>query len=75
MSLVLRAQITIDLNADDFVVAADHQKRVEALLQQVRDIYPQAELLLRERKTRRARRVHAEYVAREHTGRLADYVD
>lgn len=72
----LRAEITIEIDADDFVVAADHQRRVESLLNQVREAYPQAGLLLRERKERTAaRRFRPEEPLRERTGRLSQYAD
>lgn len=48
----LRAQITIDIEARDFVDAADHQRRLEELVQTIKHEYSQAELLLRERRER-----------------------
>lgn len=50
----LSGQISIELTVDDFVEAADHQKRLEALLKQVQDIYPDATLAMRERRQRKA---------------------
>jgi hypothetical protein len=50
----LSGQISIELTVDDFVEAADHQKRLEALLKQVQDIYPNATLAMRERRQRKA---------------------
>lgn len=46
----LSGQISIELTADDYVAAADHQKRIEGLLAMIRDIYPEATLTLRERR-------------------------
>lgn len=48
----LRAQITIDIEARDFVDAADHQRRLEELVQAIKGEYSQAALLLRERRER-----------------------
>jgi hypothetical protein len=48
----LRAQITIDIEARDFVDAADHQRRLEELVQEIKGEYSQAELQLRERRER-----------------------
>jgi len=50
----LCGQISIELNVDDFVEAADHQKRLEGLLRLIRDSYPGATLAMRERRQRKA---------------------
>lgn len=49
----LCGQISIELTVDDFVQAADHQRRLEALLSQIRASYPEATLAMRERRERR----------------------
>jgi hypothetical protein len=49
----LRAHILIDIDAPDFVAAATHQRAVEDVLKTVQDLYPQAQLELRERRERR----------------------
>ncbi|CAN7490118.1 hypothetical protein LJR164_003336 [Phenylobacterium sp. LjRoot164] len=49
----LWGQISIELNVGDYVEAAEHQRRLEALLVQVRAAYPEATLLMRERRERR----------------------
>ncbi|HEY8004144.1 MAG TPA: hypothetical protein VIE16_07950 [Phenylobacterium sp.] len=49
----LCGQISIELTVDDFVEAADHQKRLESLLKMIRDSYPDATLAMRERRQRR----------------------
>lgn len=49
----LRGQISIELNVGDYVEAAEHQRRLEALLAQVRAVYPGAKLQMRERRERR----------------------
>jgi hypothetical protein len=48
--MMLSGQISIELTVDDYVAAADHQKRIEGLLALIRDIYPNATLTLRERR-------------------------
>lgn len=75
MSIVLRAQITIDLNADDFVGAADHQRRIEELLQSVRRVYEEARLEFRERRPRPPRRVQASRPLKHFTAAAAEYDD
>ena len=52
--MMLCGQISIELVVDDFVEAADHQKRMEALMAAIRQTYPQATLNMRERRERRA---------------------
>jgi hypothetical protein len=49
----LTGQISIELSVDDFVEAADHQKRLEELLGLVRRSYPEATLNMRERRERK----------------------
>lgn len=51
----LRAIITIDIEAADFVDAAEHQRRIEDLLQEMRAIYSNATLDFRERRQARRR--------------------
>ena len=55
----LRAEITIEVDAKDFVGAADHQRRIEALMQSVRREYQEARLEFRERKPRPPRNLPA----------------
>jgi hypothetical protein len=50
----LCGQISIELTVDDFVEAADHQKRLEGLLATIRASYPDATLAMRERRERKA---------------------
>jgi hypothetical protein len=70
----LRAQITIDLDAADYVDAADHQRRFQNLLQTVKQQYPQAECLFRERRVRPAvRQSSPPPKVRRQTGRLHQY--
>jgi hypothetical protein len=49
----LCGQISVELNVGDYIEAADHQKRLEGILQQVRDAYPDATLAMRERRQRK----------------------
>jgi hypothetical protein len=55
--MVLCGQISIELSVDDFVAAADHQRRFQDLLSLVREAYPDATLTLRERRPRKALRL------------------
>jgi len=50
----LCGQISVELNVGDYVEAADHQKRLEEILRQVRAAYPDATLSMRERRERKA---------------------
>ncbi|HEY3950796.1 hypothetical protein [Phenylobacterium sp.] len=52
--MTLCGQISIELVVDDFVEAADHQRRIEALMARIRETYPHATLNMRERRVRRA---------------------
>ncbi|MBU1538164.1 MAG: hypothetical protein KKC29_02380 [Alphaproteobacteria bacterium] len=71
----LRAQITIDILANDFVDAAEHQRRIEVLMQAVQQEYHQAELMFRERRDRplRGNQVAAEPRSVHYTGRMHEY--
>ena len=46
----LRAQIVIDVDAHDFVEAAEHQVRIEQFLQELKPSYPAVILTFRERR-------------------------
>jgi hypothetical protein len=50
----LCGQISVELDVGDYIEAADHQKRLETLLRQIRDVYPSATLAMRERRQRKA---------------------
>jgi len=72
--LRLRAQITIDIEANDFVAAADHQRRVEDFITQIREVYGEAGLVLKERRAplgASAARPPAR--SRKHTGAVNAY--
>jgi hypothetical protein len=74
----LRALITIDIDADDYVDAADHQRRLQTLVEAIQADYPQASLQLRERRARRGRRNEGSgdtvTQLKHYTGRLNRYV-
>ena len=70
----LRAHILIDIDASDFVAAATHQRAVEDVLKQVQDLYPQAQLELRERRERRDATPRAESTQpKQATGAVSRY--
>lgn len=73
MTIALRAQITIDLTADDFVCAADHQRRIESLMGAIKDAYAEAALEFRERRPRPARRLRPQKALKPYTGAVASY--
>ena len=56
--LRLRAQITIDIEAADFVSAADHQRQVEGSIENIRQTYADTNLVLRERRELAGPREH-----------------
>lgn len=53
VTMKLCGQISVELNVGDYVEAADHQKRLEEILRQVRAAYPGATLAMRERRERK----------------------
>jgi hypothetical protein len=66
--------ITIDIEADDFVAAADHQRRIAGLIADLKGAYEQADLSFRERRPRPERSpLRAVLGVRQGTGRLHDY--
>ena len=71
----LRAQITIDIHADDFADAAEHERRIQTLMEMVQSEYRQAALLFRERRDRPVRGTPAASSARpiHYTGRMHEY--
>jgi hypothetical protein len=54
VAMRLRAQITLDIDADDYVCAAEHQRLLEVYLEKITERYPTAKLLIRERRERNA---------------------
>jgi hypothetical protein len=73
MTIALRAQITIDLMADDFVCAADHQRRIESLMGAIKDVYEEAALEFRERRPRAEQRPRRLDPARRPIGAVDAY--
>lgn len=72
----LRAQITVDVDADDYISAAEHQKRLEDLFHNLQRDYEHAEL---EFKTRRGgvapRSKSTPHPVRRASGHLHAYED
>lgn len=78
MTMKLRAVITIDIEARDFVDAAEHQRQIEKVLTQVTDLYPTAALVFRERRASARSASSNGAPAKppaQPTGRLSSYVD
>jgi hypothetical protein len=71
----LWGQISIELNVEYFVEAADHNKRLEDMLRLVRASYPEATLAMRERRQRRPTPVVRARPPGLGTGRLNDYAE
>jgi hypothetical protein len=72
--LRLRAQITIDIEAADFVAAADHQRAVEGFIDGIRQVYADTSLVLKERRVLAGpREPRPEPGQRRPTGRLNSY--
>ncbi len=49
----LRAQIVVDIDAKNYVEAAEHQRHLELFLEHVKSRYAAAQLQFRERRERR----------------------
>lgn len=49
----LRAQIVVDLNAGNYIEAAEHQSLLQEFLKGLQNRYPKASLTIRERRERR----------------------
>jgi len=73
MSIPLRAQIIIDIDATDFVSAADHQKRIESLMGTIHAAYDAAVLEIKERRPKNRRRALPPGLQGPFTGRLSVY--
>jgi hypothetical protein len=73
-TLRLRAEIVIEVDAADFVEAAQHQSRLETFVEQLHDLYPRARLVIRERRDRGPKPVAVRPSGRT-TGRLHAYDD
>jgi hypothetical protein len=53
MGLRLRVAFTIDIDAEDFIAAAEQQRVLQAFEAQLREVYPQAAMNIKERRQRR----------------------
>lgn len=71
----LKATFTIELEAVDFVAAADLQRDLEQTLSGLRQQFPQAELRLTERRRREQDRGRRSATGAGITGRLNAYRD
>lgn len=50
MTLKLRTEISIEIVAEDFIEAAEHQRRLQVFMSGLRGEYPAAEMVIRERR-------------------------
>lgn len=50
MGLKLRTEISIEIEAADFIEAAEHQRRLQVFMNGLRGEYPAAEMVIRERR-------------------------
>ncbi len=69
----LRVTITIDVDAADYLEAAEHQKRLESYLSSVRTEYPAAEISAKERRGPRPVSRHEPRRLRVNSGKLHAY--
>lgn len=70
----LRAQITIDLQVQDYIEAAEHQRRISLIAERVQADYAQAELEFRQRRDRLSSAARPPVQGRIHyTGRMREY--
>lgn len=70
----LSGLISIDLPRCDVLTASDHRGHLEDILGYIRDTYPEATLVVRERRERRAA-VPAAPAPRAQTGALNQYAE
>jgi hypothetical protein len=68
----LRAEILIEFDAEDFIEAATHQRRLAQAVAQLKADYPSAKLAIKERRDRGAKQAVAPLHAIS-SGRLKDY--
>ena len=68
-----RTEITIDIDAIDYLAAAEHQTRIETMLRDLREAYPNLVLSVRPRRAPRVRRAAEASRLRHYTGRLNTY--
>lgn len=75
MTLKLRVEIGVDIEAEDYIAAAAHQRRLEHLLDLVRTEYAQATMTLVHLRTRGAPLAPRRHRGRRATGAVAGYVE
>ena len=69
----LRAEIVIDIDANDFADAAEHQERVHRVFEAVRQTYDHARLEFRQRRERTRRPGSGARGVLHYTGRMSEY--
>lgn len=69
----LRVTVTIDIDAADFLEAAEHQKRVEKYLDSVQTEYPSAFVSVKQRRRAGADGPATPRTLKFSTGRLSSY--
>lgn len=50
--LRLKVQLELEIDADDYIQAADHQRQLEHVLADMQQLYPRARLIITERRNR-----------------------
>lgn len=50
MALKLRTEISIEIEAEDFIEAAEHQRKLQVFMSGLQSDYPAAEMVIRERR-------------------------
>ncbi|MBS0296368.1 MAG: hypothetical protein JSR45_08650 [Proteobacteria bacterium] len=68
-----RTEISIDIDAVDYLAAAEHQKQIELMLRDLRAAYPNLVMSVRPRRAPRVRRAAEASRLRHYTGRLNTY--
>jgi hypothetical protein len=69
----LRVTISVDVEATDFLEAAEHQKRLQTYLSSLRNEYPEASLAVRDRRAPRAERARPPRAMHARSGKLNVY--
>lgn len=72
----MKAEIALEVDAADFIEAAEHQKKLEVFLRSLKELYPEAELRFWERRERTGRgRDDSKPAARTPVRRVNEYDD
>lgn len=69
----IRAQIIIDLDAGDYIAAADHQRRIEAVFRDIRAEYESASLTMGQVRPQTVMRADDRRRRKRRSGNLAVY--